>query len=307
MKTIKECEICGGKDFKFLFEGNDKLLGVPGRFNVMECNNCGVEFLNPQPDYKELDKYYDPDKYYSLKKIDKDSFKTKLKIKLYELYFTKNHQYLQKLLFFPIKFMIRSTVIKKNSRILDIGCGAGQFLFEMQQLGLKTYGTEPGDFDKTINLNIKNTDLINANYSDNHFDLIVMNHVFEHINNPTNTLKEIYRILKDNGTFIIGIPDTKSLANKLFRKNWLAYDIPRHLFNYSDALMINFLKKNQFKIEKVRYNSRPSQFVMSIYFLLSIKKRTGIINNFLELLFTPLTLLVNFLKLGDQVEIRCTK
>jgi len=307
MKIIKECEICGGKDFKFLFEGGDKLIGTPGNFTLMKCNNCGIEFLNPQPNNQELKKYYDSDKYYSLKKIDKGSFKTKFKIFLYKLYFTKNYNYLFKLLFLPIKFMIRSTVIKKNKRILDIGAGAGQFLYEMGTLGLRTFGVEPGDFDKSEDLNIKNTNLINAKYSKNHFDVITMNHVMEHLSDPTDTIKEIYKILKKQGKLIIGVPNTRSLANKLFNKNWLAYDIPRHLFNYSDTLMINFLKKNKFKIEKIRYNSRPSQFVMSIYYLFNIKKRTGIINNFLELFFIPLTLLVNFLKLGDQVEIICTK
>lgn len=307
MRVLKECEVCENKDFKFLFRGSDKLLGIPGRFNLMKCHNCGVEFLNPQPNYFELEKYYNSNRYYSFKKIDKDSFKTKLKIALYKLYFTKNHKYLQKLLFFPIKFMIRSTVIKSNIKILDIGCGAGQFLFEMKSCGLRTFGIEVGDFDKSVNLNIKNTNLIDAQYPKNYFDLIVMNHTLEHIPNPHQILKEIRRILKKNGTFIIGVPNTNSLARRLFKKNWLAYDIPRHLFNYSDELLINILKKHKFKINKVRYNSRPNQFTMSLYYLFGIKKRTGILNSLLEILFLPLTILVNILNIGDQVEIICKK
>lgn len=307
MRLIKECEICSNNRFTHLFKGSDKLLRLFGEFNVVRCNCCGVEFLNPQPDHQELKKYYDPDKYYSLKKIDKDSFKLRLKLFLYKLYFTKNHNYIYKILFSPIKFMIRSTVIKKNLKLLDVGSGTGQFLYEMQQLGLKTYGIEPGKFDKSKDLNIKNTTLIQAKYPNDFFDIITMNHTFEHLPNPHETIKEIYRILKKNGTFIIGIPNTRSFANKLFNKNWLAYDIPRHLFNYSDKLMINILKQYNFKIKTIRYNSRPSQFVMSLYFLLGIKKRTGITNKLLELLFTPLTLFVNLIKLGDQVEIICEK
>lgn len=307
MKLIKRCEICGNEKFTNLFRGSDKLLGTPGEFNLVECSYCKVQFLNPQPSYQELGKYYDNKKYYSLKKIDKDSYKTKFKIYLYELYFTKNYRYVEKILFSPIKFMIRSTILEKDKKILDIGAGSGRFLFEMKQLGLDVSGVEPGNFDKSEDLNIRNNSLLNAKYPNDFFDIITMNHVFEHINNPHQTIKEIHRILKPNGTFIIGVPDTNSLANKLFGKNWLAYDVPRHLFNYSDELMINFLKKNKFKIRKVRYNSRPSQFVMSLYYLFKIKKRTGWTNNLLELLFTPLTLLVNFLKLGDQIEIICEK
>lgn len=308
MKTLKKCEICGNKNFKFLFKGRDKLLNITNKqFNLVKCRRCGIEFLNPQPSNKELEKYYSSDKYYSFKSIDKDSFKLRLKIFLYKLYFTKNNNYPLKLLFSPIKFMIRSTIIKKNIKLLDVGCGTGEFLHEMQQLGLNIYGIEVGEIDESADLNIKNTNLLDAKYSDNYFDLITMNHVMEHINCPSETLKEIHRILNTNGKFIIGVPNINSIANKLFKKNWLSYDIPRHLFNYSDELMINILRKHKFKIVNIRYNSRPTQFVMSIYYLLGIKKRTGIINKLLELLFIPLTLLVNFLKLGDQVEIVCKK
>ena len=159
MKLIKDCEICSNIRFTNLFKGGDKLLNLSGEFNVVRCNCCGVIFINPQPSYKELKKYYDPDKYYSLKKIDKDSFKFRLKLFMYKLYFTKNNNYIYKILFSPIKFMIRTTILKKNAKLLDVGCGSGQFLYEMKSLGLDTYGIEPGEFDNSNNLNITNSAL----------------------------------------------------------------------------------------------------------------------------------------------------
>jgi len=309
MKKIDECEICGNTLFTSKFKGFDKLIGITGEFKIVECNYCGVQFINPQPSYKELSKYYDNKKYYSLKRIDKNSYKTKLKLFLYKLYFIKNKRYLLKILFSPIKFMIRTVIIEKDKKLLDIGCGSGQFLYEMKQLGLDVSGIENGILDKELadNLRIQNKDLISAKYPSNYFDVITINHVLEHLNNPTATIREIYRILNQDGKLIIGIPNTNSLANKLFNKNWLAYDVPRHLFNYSDKLLIGFLKKNKFKIKKIRYNSRPSQFVMSFYFMFGIQNKNKGFNKFLELLFIPLTLLVNLIKIGDQVEILCTK
>jgi len=307
MKIIKECEICSNSMFTSKFKGKDKLLGIPGEFNLVKCNYCGVKFLNPQPTYKELSKHYNNKKYYSLKNINPDSFKTSLKISLYKLYFTQNKNYFCRIIFSPIKFMLRSAIIKKNKKLLDIGCGSGQFLYEMKELGLDVHGVEPGEFDETERLNIKKGDLIKVRYPDNYFDIITMNHVLEHLNNPIETIKEIKRILKPGGAFIVGVPNTSSLANKIFRKNWLAYDVPRHLFNYSNKLLVQMLKQNEFKINKVRYNSRPTQFTMSLYYVFNIKKRTGWFNNLLELFFIPFTLLVNFLHIGDQVEIICEK
>jgi len=309
MKKIDECEICGNTLFTKLFKEKDKLIGIPGEFKMVKCNSCGIEFINPQPSYKELSKYYNNKKYYSLKKIDKDSYKTKLKLFMYQLYFTKNRKYLLKVLFSPIKFMIRTVIIEKDKKLLDIGCGSGQFLYEMKQLGLDVHGIENGILDKELanDLRIQNKDLISAKYPSNYFNIITMNHVLEHLNNPSATIKEIYRILKKDGKFIIGVPNTNSYVNKIFDKNWLAYDVPRHLFNYSDKLLIDFLKKNKFKIKKIRYNSRPSQFVMSGYFFFGIKNQDKILTHFLELLFIPLTLIVNLTKNGDQIEILCVK
>jgi 2-polyprenyl-3-methyl-5-hydroxy-6-metoxy-1,4-benzoquinol methylase len=314
MNNLTKCEICRSKEIKPLFKQKDKNLNISQEFYLSKCSNCKVIFLNPQPSYKELEKYYSSDKYYSLKQIQskEESNKVKLNFYLYNRYFnSKNNNFIAKILFSPLKFMIRGTKIEKNKNILDIGSGSGQFLYEMKESGMNVWGVEPGDFDnkgnKKYNLNIKNSDLIKAKYQKEFFDVITMNHVLEHLNNPEENIKEVHRILKNKGNFIIGIPNSNSLAYKIFKKNWHQLDIPRHLFNYSNKNVRILLEKNGFKIYKIRYNSRPNQFVVSLYFLLGIKKRAGILNRILELFFLPLTWIVNSLKIGDQIEIWCIK
>ncbi len=314
MKLIKKCEVCGSREIKFLFKQKDKNLDVDKEFSLFKCNKCNSLFPNPQPTSKELEEYYPRDKYYSLRKIcsKEESKKTKLNLFLYELYFDlkiKNH--LMRMIFSPIKFIVRGTKIKKGDKILDIGCGSGQFLYEMNELGMRVYGVEPGEFDKEgknkYKLNIKNSDLINAKYPKEFFDIITINHVLEHLNNPDKQIKEVYRILKKEGKFIIGIPNSNSLVYKLFGKNWHQLDIPRHLWNYSNKNIKILLERNGFKIRKTRYNSRPNQFVVSLYFLLGIKNRSGKLNRILEVIFLPLTWFVNFLRMGDQIEVWCEK
>jgi 2-polyprenyl-3-methyl-5-hydroxy-6-metoxy-1,4-benzoquinol methylase len=313
MKLLNKCEICGSKKINFLFYGDDKLFKIPGKFNLFRCENCKTIFLNPQPSYKESKRFYPREKYHSLENIktEKDSIKTKINLKLYRIYFSEEGNFFKKILFAPIKFIVRGTIIKKEIKLLDIGCGSGQFLYEMKTLGLGVCGVEPGDFNKKdsdkYKLNIKNTEIIKAKYPKEHFDLITMNHVFEHIGKPNETIKEIQKILKKKGILIIGIPNTNSISKKIFGKNWLALDVPRHLFNYSDKNIKFLLEKNGFKILKIRYNSRPTQFVVSLYLLFNIKKKTGIFNRILELIFLPLTWIVNSLKIGDQIEVWCVK
>jgi len=309
MKSLEKCEICGEKNFVFLFEEEDKNLSILGKFKLYQCKNCGLIFLNPQPTYKEFEKYYPKKEYYSLQGIDKNSSKTKLKLFLYSLYFnTENRNYFLKFMFLPIKFMIRGTIIKKNEKILDVGSGAGQFLYEMKKLGLKVYGVEPGEFNEKENekLNIEKSDLIGAKFKGEFFELITMNHVLEHITNPRETLKEIHRILRRKGIFIVGVPNYNSLAYKMFGKNWYQLDVPRHLSNYSEKILKKLLIEEKFRVVKIRYNSRPSQFVVSMEYL--FEKRFGkFMKGFLTIVFLPLTWLVNLLKRGDQMEIWCEK
>ena len=132
-----------------------------------------------------------------------------------------------------------------------------------------------------------------------------MNHVLEHLDNPHETITEIKRILKKKGTLIVGIPNTNSTSMKIFGKHWIGLEIPRHLFNYSNKNIRFLLDKNGFKVTKIRYNSRPSQFSVSLMYALNIKSR--IIEKIFWVIFLPLTWLVNSLKLGDQIEIWCEK
>lgn len=311
MKLIKKCPICANKEIKFFFNQSDKNLNILGKFSLSECKNCEAIFLNPQPSYKESKKFYPKEKYYSLDiiKTEEDSIKTKIKLKLYKTYFSEKKNIFKKIFFSPIKFIIRGTKIKKGLNLLDIGCGSGQFLYEMRSLDLKVYGVEPGNFDKEgnkkYNLNIKNTNLLKAKYPKEFFDIITMNHVLEHLNNPNKTLKEINKTLKKGGLLIIGVPNTNALAKKIFGKNWLSYDVPRHIINYSNKNLRFLLYKNEFKIIKTRYNSRPSQFAVSLMYSLNIK--SGLVERILGLIFLPLTWFVNLLKVGDQIEVWCVK
>ncbi len=308
MKEINKCRICGKNEFKYLFK---KQNSSKKKINFFKCKNCEIIFPNPSPTNKELKKHYSKEKYYALKKIDKNSRKVKFRHLMYKTYFKKNKDFVKKILFIPFKFLIRGTKIIPKNKLLDIGSGNGQFIYEMKMFGVDVYGVEPNNFNeigsKEEKLKIKKSDLISAKYPKEYFNLITMNHVLEHLNNPSETIKEIHRILKKEGLFIMGLPNSNSLAYNLFKKNWLGLSDEGHLINYSEKNLSKFLEDYGFKIKKVRYNSRPNQFVVGFYLTFNIKKRRGAINRILEAMFVPLTLLVNSLKIGDQIEIWCTK
>jgi len=311
MKKLKSCEICGEKGLNFLFKQEDKNLEIKKEFSLVKCKNCGIVFLNPQLENKELSNFYPKAYYYSLDKIKtkENSIKTRIKLKLYKTYSIKNNNFLKKIFFYPAKFMIRGIKIEDNKKLLDVGCGSGQFLYEMKELGMNVYGIEIGEFNeegnKKYNLKIKNCELEKAKYKKEEFDIITLNHVLEHLAEPRKMLKEIKRILRKNGTLIIGVPNTNSLAYWVFGKNWYQLDVPRHLINYSNKNLRLLLEQEGFKIKKIRYNSRPAQFAVSLRFALGIKSKK--FEKIMEIIFLPLTWLVNLLRIGDQIEVWCEK
>ena len=179
----------------------------------------------------------------------------------------------------------------------------------MKKLGLDVYGLEPGKFNidetKKEGLKIENKPLEKTKYKKEFFDLITLNHVLEHLGNPHKSLLKINQLMKKGGLFIVGVPNSRSLPYFLFRKNWYQLDTPRHLINYSDKNLNGVLKKSGFKVLRVRYNSRPSQFSVSLQYALGFKNKN--IEKVLDIIFLPLTWIVNTLGVGDQIEVWCVK
>lgn len=306
MKKIKKCDLCGHEDFIYLFSNHDGMYNIAKKYSLYKCKNCGLIFLNPQPNKKELLKHYPSKKYYSLTKT------SNLFNKIYKIYFGKKFL---RFLLLPLSPFLRSLITIKGGNLLDVGCGKGDFLSIVKPLGMNCYGVEPNDFDKDFmkknKLNIFQGNLNEANFLPNFFDVITMNHVFEHMHQPSKMLKELYRILVPGGTLILATPISNALLFKIFGKFWVQLDTPRHLFIYSVSNLKQYANKVGFEVINIRYNSKPFQFIGTIFYLLNKNKTNKkylqesklIKSKILFLLFLPFCYIFNLFKIGDQVEI----
>ena len=84
-----------------------------------------------------------------------------------------------------------------------------------------------------------------------------MREVLNHTQNPAETLREIHRILKAEGLLAISIPDAKGLESKMFGSAWYPWELPRHLYLFSRALIIAMLEKNGFSVIDVKRDAHP--------------------------------------------------
>jgi len=308
---MKPCLVCGSKDKRFMFIGKDRLHAIQGNFKVVKCRKCGLIMLDPQPSMQELSKYY-PTKYHAYAHYDTGSKKESFAIFLYKLFFGNGNPLL-KLAFLPFKHLLRGTKIIPGGKILDVGCGNGAFLYKMQVAGMDTYGVElSADGAKEaqrLGLKVKCGTLEQQKYPANFFDVITLNHVLEHVAEPVKTLKELRRILKPYGTIIIAVPNSRSLAAKLFGRYWASLEIPRHLTIHNPNTMQMAARKAGLMVRGVRYISFPSSFQASIMYVLHPRAKTPLENNWvnksklLYWLLLPLVYIVDILHIGDVIEV----
>lgn len=119
--------------------------------------------------------------------------------------------------------LIKETV--PGRKFLDVGCGSGDLTrFASKVRARVSIGIDIATSIVRYARNESNrraeftvADAQNLPFKNNQFDTILCTEVLEHIPNPMNTLKELYRVLNANGTVIITTPNEERLSKKIPR------------------------------------------------------------------------------------------
>jgi 2-polyprenyl-3-methyl-5-hydroxy-6-metoxy-1,4-benzoquinol methylase len=105
----------------------------------------------------------------------------------------------------------------KDSKILDFGCGRGGFIQLTKEISERSVCLELNEVNRDYlnNIGIQCVSTL-SELNEDKFDLITLNHVFEHLNDPINILVELQKYLKDDGIIIIEVPHAKDLLLETF-------------------------------------------------------------------------------------------
>lgn len=235
------CNLCGADDTQWLFEGYDRLHGLPGRFNVVRCRQCDLIYLNPRPTQDSIGDYY-PDDY-------------------------EPHVFFERIRHSRLAYLDYNYGMWKRRRaierfvpcghVLDVGCASGGFLFYMREHGWQGQGVEISPravayAQQTLSLQVFLGDIFEANYPDNYFDLVTLWNVFEHLHDPTANLVEIRRVLKTGGYLVLAVPNHESWGARFFGPAWVGYDVPRHLYTFKPAILKTLLMQQGFELVELR-------------------------------------------------------
>ena len=121
--------------------------------------------------------------------------------------------------------------------LLDVGCGNGDYLATMRDLGWQVSGLEPdpkaAELGLQKGLQISIGTLETLQLPAEQFDVVTLSHVIEHLHDPIATLREIRRLLKPNGLIWIATPNLESFGHGRYGAAWRGLEIPRHLVLFS--------------------------------------------------------------------------
>ena len=210
------------------------------RLKVKRCNNCNLLFLS------------------SIKHIDKDFYKNS-GMRDYKNSKSIFDKWRKQTLTDDLRRVDQFKSILKNKRVLDFGCGNGNFI-QFSSNHSKIYGLEVDlqslKYIKREGYRIFES--INEIPNDLKFDNITLFHVYEHLSEPKKILDELYKVLKENGKIIIEIPNSNdallSIYNNEDFRNFTFWS--NHLYLYDHSNFKRSIKISKFKIEKTIFYQR---------------------------------------------------
>lgn len=235
-------------------------------FDLIYNKELDILETTPQPKGDDLLDYYKSEDYIS---------HTDAKRNIFEYVYHSIRQ-----LALKKKLKLINSFQTSEKKLLDIGCGTGDFLAIAKRNNWEIKGIEPNTEARKIANAKTNNAVFDTNelpkFKDNSFDCITLWHVLEHLPNLEEQIIMFKRLLKPDGRLIIAVPNFKSYDAQHYKNYWAAFDAPRHLWHFSRDGIKNIFSQYDFKI----VSTTPMFFDAYYVSLLSEKYKTGFMNPF---------------------------
>ncbi len=143
---------------------------------------------------------------------------------------------------------------RPGARLLDIGCGRGDFLLACRQRGWTVTGVEQSQSPAMAAAVASGIDVYGPEELDRlptgGFDVVTLWHVLEHLADPRATLATVRRLLRPNGAVLIEVPNFGSWQARLGGPVWFHLDVPRHLYQFDQASLHDLLRRCGFACDR---------------------------------------------------------
>jgi SAM-dependent methyltransferase len=196
-----------------------------------------------------------------------------------------------------------------SGRLLDVGCNEGRGLRIYARNGFEAEGLELNERAATLARNAGfnvYTCLLGDYAPAAPYDVAVLSNVLEHSVDPRQMLRDVHRILGDDGKVWISCPNSRSWLRKIFGSSWINWHVPFHIFHFSAETLRKLLTDSGYKSVEIRQIT-PSlwvaQSVIAYCFARKGRKTRQLRNPFLTvfLMLCARLLLFPALWLGDRM------
>ena len=226
METVA-CNLCGSTNYAPVYEIPDVRFFPDDWFTVVECKNCGLGFVNPRPTFAEIAKYYAPPYYQPSPAPD------------FQDYQTRRHNKMA-------RFLSAVDTSAWPKKLLDIGCGNGDFARIMKRRGWNVEGLEvSGHTLRITDFPVYTEEFQDIPVSQPTYDAITAWAVLEHVHDPMAYFRKASQVLKRDGQFIFLVTNFHSMASRYL----FAEDVPRHLYFFTRETVRQYLEKNGLTLE----------------------------------------------------------
>jgi cyclopropane fatty-acyl-phospholipid synthase-like methyltransferase len=222
------CNLCG-------CERHTKVYAMPDRkyfreefFTVVECDQCGLGFVNPRPTMAEMQKYY-PEEYYRKPP-------------------TRSHErYLRRRFTAQASFLNELESGNGRRKILDVGCANGDFPRFMAARGWEVEGVEISKSSERIaDFRVHTQEFQDIPVKEPTYDAVTAWAVLEHVHDPMAQFRKASEVVKKGGLFVFLVQNFQSVASRYL----FCEDVPRHLYFFTRETVRQYLEKTGFALER---------------------------------------------------------
>lgn len=296
LERVEQCPACLCSGVSAVYERRDDALAMPDVWRMLRCAGCGSIYLNPRPDAASLPASYAD--YYTHDDSGEDPTRDSQGILpgLINGYLASrfgirraNTRPFGALLFrslVPLRMKldvygrhIPRAMCHSGARLLDAGCGSGEFLRRAREMGLSAEGCEPDgkavEACLAAGLDVVHGDLFSPTLDSRRFDVITMNHVLEHVPVPLKLLGRTFDLLHPDGLLWLALPNPAALGSRIFRGGWKGLHPPYHLVIPSQRVLADWLTECGFRRVRIIRRGPQSSGMWRESVNLAMRERCG--------------------------------
>ena len=258
------CQLCAGQLARWLMMPIDPIKNTRSQYtNAMRCVECNVGTVRPVPSACEVADFYRLDTYYT----HGTSHIVDIPPTIAERILVKLAWHLDHSKHFSTKTV--SGILPIGAKVVDLGCGDGRLIGELQQAGFDVIGVEPDvsaqemPISNTVNIVQGTAEDLPTGLTPGTFDLVVMSHSLEHCRDPGRTINNAAALLKPDGWLYCEVPNCSAKHFRTFTVTSTMFDAPRHLQFFGPANLKRLFEKRGFIVERRLFSGYTRQFQSS--------------------------------------------